>query len=68
VQSLNLSIDGFAPEVEAPVDECAIELVFYGVLDDYGPFADAGLAPGTRLVAVLLEGNLDVRLTSEQQT
>ncbi len=58
VQGLNLSIDTFAPEVETPVDESAIEVVFYGVLNDDSPFADARLAPVTMSTAVLLPENL----------
>lgn len=38
-------VDGFAPELEVPVDPCAVEFVDLGVFDDDGPGADAGFAP-----------------------
>ena len=39
-------VNRLAPEVELPVDERPVVLVDLGILDDYGPFPNAGLAPG----------------------
>jgi hypothetical protein len=46
-------VAGLAPELEVPVDEGAAVRVDFGVLDDDGPGADAGFAPGV-LVSLFL--------------
>lgn len=42
---LALSINGFTPKIETPVDKSTIELILIGVLDNDSPVADSSLAP-----------------------
>ena len=48
-------VDAGAPEGEAPVGEGAVVVVDLRVFDDYGPFAEAGFAPGRRMGLVVGE-------------
>ena len=43
---LGRRIDTLAPESQFPVSEGTVMLVYFGVLDDNAPFADAWLPPG----------------------
>lgn len=45
MKALYLLIDTLTPEIETPVDKCAIELVFAGVFDNDSPFADSRFTP-----------------------
>jgi len=66
---LDLIVDTFTPEIETPVNECAVELVLIGVLDDNGPFANSMLSPVAASVSEKqMIGNPQAELTSEQQT
>ena len=47
VEALGPRVDGFAPDIESPIDECAIELVLIRVLDDDSPVADSRFTPVT---------------------
>ncbi len=55
-QDLGLGrVDGLAPELEVPINEFAMMLVDFGVLDYDGPGTDAGFTPALQLVSSRLE-------------
>lgn len=43
------SIHAFAPQIELPIGECAIELIDTRIFDDDSPIANARLAPWNAL-------------------
>lgn len=43
-------VDGFAPQLQVPVDECALVFISLGVSDDDGPLPDTLFTPTYNLL------------------